>query len=128
MDNVKILYVDKEENNLIAFKAYFRRKEAFEIKMSSSIEDALTIEVRFHILIIDHTLLRNGEQDKSKLIFDMFGRKGTDTVKIIVTTYRDITDLEGHLASGELYDCLYKPVDFEHLGRVIEQAYASHFK
>jgi hypothetical protein len=37
----KILYVDEEQNNLNAFNAYFRRKEAFSVKCSLSIKEAV---------------------------------------------------------------------------------------
>ncbi len=121
---IKILYVDSEEYNLTAFSAYFRRMDDFEITTSLSIEETLKSDSDFNVLIIDHAILKSGED----VVCQMLKNEGANMVKIVVTTYRDITRLESYLASGELYDCLAKPIDFECLGRIIEQAYRSYFK
>ena len=123
-EKIKILYVDKEENNLTAFRAYFRRSESFEITTSLTIEEILTTPSVFHVLVLDHGTLKDG----GDAVCNYLKREGVNIVKIVVTAYRDITALESYLVSGELYECLYKPFDFEQLGKVIEKAYASHFK
>jgi DNA-binding NtrC family response regulator len=79
----------------------------------------------FHVLVIDHALMK---QDDLAAVFVRLKQEAANTVKIVVTAYRDITALESYLADGELYDCLYKPFDFEQLGRLIEQAYAGRFQ
>ena len=55
-NSVKVLYIDDEENNLLAFKASFRR--LYEIYTAISAADGLKIlnSVNIHVVIADQKM------------------------------------------------------------------------
>ena len=113
---IKILYIDQTINNLDAFRAYFRREEAFSITTSISVEDAL-LSNDFHVMVIDHGLLNVATAILEKLD----GANHSRLVKILVTSNRD-------LQNEDVFRCHYKPFDFEDLRKSIEEAYQEYLK
>ncbi|MGE0566814.1 MAG: response regulator [Bacteroidia bacterium] len=120
--NIRILYVDDEENNLKSFHATFRRD--FEIHTAVSVDDALIIlqSNDIHVLITDQR---------------MPGKLGTDflqiskaefplTTRLLLTGYSDMEALTIAVNSGEIFRYLQKPWEMESLKKTINESYLVH--
>ncbi len=117
MDKIKILYVDEEQNNLNAFNAYFRRKEAFSIICSLSIKEAEShLEQYVHVLVIDHAIL-----EEVGLIFCQNPSLEKTTI-IAVTARQSFEFLELAVDQGIIFKYHCKPYDLDTISKSIDEA------
>jgi len=113
-----ILYVDDEEQNLISFKAAFRRE--FNIFTALSGDDGLKILNDEHIdLIITDQRMPNmtGIQFLEKVIPQF-----PDTVRMILTGFSDVEAIIGAINTGRVYRYITKPWDETELHMTIDNA------
>jgi len=118
-EKIKVLYIDDEENNLLSFKATFRRK--YKITLAGSPFEAKEIlkEEEFPIIISDQ---RMPEQTGVEF-FEEIRSIYPDSIRILLTGYSDLEAVVAAINKGEVYRYLTKPWTEEDLGNNINQAY-----
>ena len=116
---VKVLYVDDEPHNLIAFVAAFRRK--FDIYTAQSAAGGLRViqSNEVHVIISDQRMPEMTGIEFFESIVDRF----PDPVRILMTGYSDITAVIGAINKGQVYKYLEKPWDEQTLSIFIEKAF-----
>jgi response regulator RpfG family c-di-GMP phosphodiesterase len=116
---INVIYVDDEENNLLAFKAAFRRD--FNVFTALSADDAQIIlnTNEIHVLITDqrmpHTL---GTELLAKAVKD-----NPDQIRILLTGFSDIEAIKDAINRGQIYHYLQKPWNNDDLRQTIIDAY-----
>ena len=101
---INVLYVDDEENNLVAFKATFRRN--FKVFTALSAVDAKNIlaENEIHVLITDQRMpVTTGSELLAQAVLDY-----PDQIRILLTGYSDIDALKDAINLGQIYCYLQK--------------------
>ncbi len=119
LETICVLYVDDEENNLLAFKAAFRRD--FQVITAISGAEALEKlkEHEVQVIITDQRMPgMTGVEFLQKVIPDY-----PDPIRILLTGYSDINAVIDAINKGEVYRYLTKPWDNEFLKTTIRQAY-----
>lgn len=116
---INVLYVDDEENNLISFKASFRKD--FNVFTAISAKDAAPILFRenIHVLITDQ---RMPETTGTELLADAVDKYPYQT-RILLTGFTDIDALADAVNRGHIFKYLTKPWDFDELKKAIEDGY-----
>lgn len=118
-EQINVLYVDDEENNLVAFKASFRRY--FNIFTAISVDEGQKIlsEKEIHILITDQRMPdKLGTDLLAQAVIDF-----PDQIRILLTGFTDIEALQDAVNRGQIYHYLHKPWNDEKLRTTIEVAY-----
>jgi len=113
-----ILYVDDEEQNLISFKAAFRRE--YNIYTALSGEEGLKIlqNQSVDLIITDQRMPHmTGIQFLEKVI-----PQYPDTVRMILTGFSDVEAIIGAINTGRVYRYITKPWDETELHMTIENA------
>ena len=113
-----ILYVDDEEQNLISFKAVFRRD--YSIFTAISGEEAITIlkDQDIHLIITDQRMPgMTGVEFLEKIIPDY-----PDIVRIVLTGYSDIDAIISAINKGKVFRYINKPWDETELRITIENS------
>lgn len=120
MENkIHILYVDDEENNLLSFKASFRRH--FTIFTAQSAEEAKQIlnNNEIHILITDQRMpVTLGTELLAQAAIDF-----PDQIRILLTGFTDIEALKDAVNRGQIFRYLEKPWNDLDLKKTIEDSY-----
>ncbi len=116
---IQLLYVDDEENNLTAFRASFRRD--FKIFTAISAVEALKIlsETEIHVLITDQRMPGTLGTELLAQAVEQY----PDQMRILLTGFSDIDALKDAINSGQIYQYLQKPWNYEDLKLTIEKAY-----
>ncbi len=120
MDKKKfsILYVDDEEQNLVSFKAVFRRD--YKIFTALSGEEGLKILQKniIHLIITDQRMpSMTGIQFLEQVI-----PKFPETIRMILTGFSDIEAIIGAINTGRVFHYITKPWDENELRMTIENA------
>lgn len=127
MDNkINILYVDDEKNNLIAFKAYFRKHERYRLFLCGSGEEGLKIleESPIHVIIADQKMPNmTGVEFLAEAV-----KNHPEPVRIVVTAHRDLTPLEVAFQEGKIFRYHDKPWNLDDVEASIEDAYKEYCK
>lgn len=118
-EQISVLYVDDEENNLIAFKASLRRH--FNIHTAISADEAKPIlaQNEIHVLITDQRM--PGTLGTELLAFAL--KEYPFLIRILLTGFSDIDALKEAINQGQIYHYLQKPWKDEELKTTIEEAY-----
>jgi DNA-binding NtrC family response regulator len=119
IEQIKILYVDDEENNLSAFTATFRRD--FNITTSTSAIEAKTVleEHSFDIIISDQRM-----PNMTGVEFLEFVRtKYPEPIRILLTGYADIDAVIDAINRGEIYRYVTKPYINDDMKSLIETSH-----
>lgn len=117
-EKFNILYVDDEENNLISFKAAFRRK--FNVFTAPSAEEGLKIlhEEKVPIIITDQRMPGvTGVQFLEKIIPEF-----PDSIRMILTGFSDIEAIIQAINTGRVFRYITKPWDEQELEMTINNA------
>ena len=112
---INVLYVDDEENNLISFKASFRRY--FSIFTANSAERAHEIlrENTIHVLITDQRMPKTlGTELLAKAAKDY-----PDQIRVLLTAFADIEALKDAINRGHIFRYLEKPWNDDELNKKI---------
>jgi response regulator RpfG family c-di-GMP phosphodiesterase len=123
-EKISVLYVDDEENNLVAFKASFRRH--FNIYTAISADDAKIIlsKTAIHVLITDQRMPGTlGTELLAQALQDY-----PDIIRILLTGYSDIEAVKDSINKGQVFRYLEKPWKEEDLKTTIEEAFELYVK
>ncbi len=117
-DKVKILYLDDEELNLVAFKAIFRRE--YEVFTTTSPQEAVAYlnENEVQVILSDQKMPDISGVEFFEMILPDFPR----AVRILVTGYADIEAVVNAINKGEIYRYVAKPWDEHDLRVCIKNA------
>jgi len=113
-----IIYVDDEEQNLISFRASFRRD--YKILTAQSGKDAIAIlkENNVHLIITDQRMPEmTGIQFLEKIMSEF-----PDAIRMILTGFSDIEAIIGAINTGRVFRYITKPWDDNDLRMTIENA------
>ncbi|MEM8526943.1 MAG: histidine kinase [Bacteroidota bacterium] len=113
-----ILYVDDEEDNLIAFKAVFRRYYKVNVALSGAIALQLLKEEVPNIIIADQ---RMPEMTGSELL-EKVRATHPEVIRMILTGYSDMKAIVNAINHGKIYHYLTKPWDFDEVKIIIDNA------
>lgn len=116
---IKVLYVDDEQGNLLAFKAGFRRD--FDVRTASSAQEALALlkDWHAHVVMSDQRMPgTNGAEFLAQV-----RAQRPDCIRIMVTGYSDIEAVVDAVNNGGIHAYITKPWDPIDMKLRIEQAY-----
>jgi two-component system sensor histidine kinase/response regulator len=116
-NRTKILYVDDEESNLVAFKAIFRRK--YDIYTSNNPTHALEVLTEnpdIKVIISDQRMKGATGVD----FFQTVLKKYPDTIRIILTGFSDEDAIKDAINKAGVFRFLSKPWDEVDLTKTIE--------
>jgi two-component system, sensor histidine kinase and response regulator len=118
-NKIRILYVDDEVNNLIAFTASFRRN--FEIFTAPSAAEGLKVlnDNKVHVIIADQRM----PQSTGVEFFDIVRLSHPDPVRILLTGYSDLEAIIDAINKGQIFRYIKKPWDDLELHTTIKNAY-----
>lgn len=121
-ERIKVLYVDDEEGNLMAFRASFRRE--FDVHVSQSPTEALAWleENPVHVVISDQRM--PGMQGSEFLA--IVRKRWPRIVRLLLTGYSDIQAVVDAINLGGIHAYITKPWDPTDLRLRVEQAYEVH--
>lgn len=119
---VKVLYIDDEENNLIAFKASFRRQ--YEIYTAISAAEGLKVleNLPIEVIIADQKMPETTGVEFFKSISNSY----PDPVRILLTGYTDIAALADAINHGDIYRYITKPWNDLELHNSIKNAHDAY--
>ncbi|TDX02253.1 response regulator [Dinghuibacter silviterrae] len=114
-----VLYVDDEQNNLLSFKATFRRQ--FNILTAESAVEARRIlsGQSVHILISDQRM----PQMTGIEFFASILEEYPDPIRILLTGYADIQAVIDAINLGQVFRYCTKPWNEGEITRHLEEAY-----
>jgi response regulator RpfG family c-di-GMP phosphodiesterase len=122
-EKIHILYVDDETNNLVAFKANFRRDH--EIFTAESAEEGMKIlrNNHIHIIITDQRMpVKTGVEFLEEVI-----KEFPDPIRILLTGYSDIQVVIDAINKGQVFRYLMKPFNELELKVAINNAAEIYF-
>ena len=119
---VKILYIDDEENNLLAFKASFRRQ--YEIYTANSAAEGLKVleNLPVEVIIADQKMPETTGVEFFKSITHTY----PDPIRILLTGYTDIAALADAINHGDIYRYITKPWNDLELHNSIKNAHDAY--
>ncbi|MDO8998572.1 MAG: response regulator [Bacteroidota bacterium] len=120
---INVLYVDDEENNLIAFKAAFRRYFTIYTALSADIAQNILSQNNIHVLITDQRMPGTlGTELLAQAAIDY-----PDQTRLLLTGYSDIEALKDAVNRGHIFRYLQKPWNDEELKKTIEDSFQIYF-
>ena len=113
---IKILYVDDEENNLISFRANFRKD--YEVLTAISAHDAFIILEKepAHIIISDQRMPNTTGVEFLEQALNLY----PDSIRLLITAHTDIEIVIEAINRGQITKYIQKPWDFEKLSLAID--------
>ena len=121
-ERIKVLYVDDEEGNLMAFRAGFRRE--FDVRTASSAAEGLALleAAPAHVVISDQRMpVMSGAEFLAKV-----RESHPRAIRIMLTGFSDIEAVIDAVNKGGIHAYITKPWDPIDLKLRIEQAYEVH--
>lgn len=118
-DKINVLYVDDEPNNLISFKANFRK--LYNVYTAGSAQEGRQIlnTSEIHVLITDQKMPGiTGVQFLESIIKDH-----PFPVRILLTGYSDIETVIEAINKGQVFRYILKPFNSDELKLIIDNAY-----
>ena len=116
---ITVLYVDDEENNLVAFKASFRRYFTVFTAISADEGKVILKENEIHVLITDQRMPGTlGTELLAEAVKDY-----PDQIRILLTGFSDIEAIKDAINRGQIYHYLQKPWNDDELKATIENTY-----
>lgn len=115
---ISILYIDDEINNLVAFKANFRRD--YEIYTAETTDEALNIlkNNKISIIISDQRMPgKNGVEFLQEIISEF-----PDPIRILLTGYSDIQVVIDAINKGQVFRYITKPFSDVEIKMTIDNA------
>lgn len=114
-EKIRILYVDDEKNNLLSFKASFRRE--FDITtVESGNEGLLTLKSQaFDIIITDQRMPEMTGIEFLERVLD----SNPVPIRILLTGYSDIQAVIDAINKGQVYRYMTKPWNEKEINQII---------
>jgi signal transduction histidine kinase len=121
-NKIRVLYVDDESNNLLAFTASFRR--VYDIYTASSAAEGLKLlnDEDVHVIIADQRM----PQSTGVEFFDVVRQAHPDPIRILMTGYTDVEAIIDAINKGMIFRFIKKPWDELELSTAIKNAYEVH--
>jgi len=117
-----VLYVDDEENNLIAFKASFRRDFTIFTAISAAVAKDILAQNEIHVLITDQRMpITTGSELLAQAVKDY-----PDQIRIMLTGFSDMEALKEAINVGQIYSYLTKPWNDDELKNTIKKAFETY--
>lgn len=116
---ISILYVDDEEDNLLSFKATFRRN--YEIFTAASSAQGLNVlnNHSVHVIIADQRM----PQSTGVEFFDIVRTAYPDPIRILLTGFTDVEAIIDAINKGQIFRYIKKPWDKLELQTSIKNAF-----
>lgn len=116
---INVLYIDDEVNNLIAFKATYRR--IYNVFTAESAMDGRAILEKndIDVILTDQRMPSITGVEFLQSIIETH----PDPMRILVTGYSDITAVIDAVNKGQVYRYISKPWDNDYLKITIDKAY-----
>lgn len=116
---IRILYIDDEPHNLIAFRASFRREyQVFTAESAFEAKDILE-EQDIHVILSDQRMPRMSGIEFFESILHVF----PDPIRILITGYTDINAVIDAINRGQVYKYLTKPWSENDIRNFVDKAY-----
>ena len=114
--DLKILYVDDEEENLFSFKSVFRR--FFRVKTAQSGEQAIELmsEENFDIVLSDQRMPQMTGVELCQYISEHF----PETKRYIVTGYSEMSTINEAIDEGIIVSVIRKPWEIQEIRSLVE--------
>jgi DNA-binding NtrC family response regulator len=116
----KLLIIDDEPDMLDFLERVLRRR--FCITRTSNPDHALR-ELRsgtYEVFVTDQKMPRmNGLE-----LLDELGESGGNLVKILISGFTEVPDIQRAVEQGQIHNYVLKPVDSDRLLEAVEEAYA----
>lgn len=119
MLDIKVLYLDDEENNLNSFKAAFRRQYKIYTALTADKAINLLDSVDINVVISDQRM----PEVTGVEFFKIIKEKYPEPVRILLTGYTDIEALADAINKGDIYRYVTKPWNELELHNSILNAY-----
>ncbi len=117
--NIRVLYLDDEENNLRSFKAAFRRE--YDVYIANTSEAAFNIikSVSPQVIFSDQRMpVTTGVE-----FFNAVRQVFPDPVRILITGYTDVNDIIDAINKGHIYRYITKPWSEHEVRVAIDNAF-----
>jgi two-component system, sensor histidine kinase and response regulator len=115
-EKIKILYVDDEQNNLIAFFSYFRKEYEVYTALSAAIANDLLRKTEMNIIVSDQRMPgTTGVEFLEQTIHAQ-----PNAVRILITGQSDLEVVVEAINRGQIAKYVQKPWDWEKLSLTIE--------
>ena len=115
-EKINVLYVDDEENNLTAFKSFFRKE--YKVFTANSAEKAFEVleQETIHIIITDQRMpVMSGVEFLEKTI-----KRYPDAIRLLITGHTDIGLVIEAINNGQITKYIEKPWDWDKLRLILE--------
>ncbi|MCU0341768.1 MAG: histidine kinase [Spirosomaceae bacterium] len=113
-----LLYIDDEPDNLLTFKAVFRRFYHISTAQSAAEAMSLLAQQPIDLIISDHRM----PQLTGVAFFEQIKNQYPDIVRIILTGYSDIQAIVDAINKGKVYHYVTKPWKMEELKVILDNA------
>ncbi|MDB5211979.1 MAG: response regulator [Sediminibacterium sp.] len=102
---INVLYIDDEPNNIVSFKAAFRR--VFNIFSAESAEEGKKVleQENIHVILSDQRMPKTTGIEFFQSILETY----PDPIRILITGYTDINAVIDAINLGQVYKYLTKP-------------------
>lgn len=123
-DKIKVLYVDDEINNLVAFKASFRQH--FDILTASSAQEGMDIlgKEEIHVVLTDQRM----PGVKGVGFLQSIIEKYPDPVRMMLTGYADIEAVIDAVNKTHIYRYITKPWNNDELVEAVKEGYRLYLR
>lgn len=116
---IRILYIDDEVNNLVAFKGNFRREFTVFVADSAARGREILNTEEVHIIISDQRM-----PDMTGVeFFESILADHPDAIRILLTGFSDIEAVVGAINRGQVYKYINKPWEADDLRITITNAF-----
>jgi response regulator RpfG family c-di-GMP phosphodiesterase len=102
---INVLYIDDEPNNIVSFKAAFRR--VFNVYSAESAEEGAKVleQEEIHVILSDQRMPKTTGIEFFQSIIETH----PDPIRILITGYTDINAVIDAINLGQVYKYLTKP-------------------
>lgn len=122
-NNIKVLYIDDEDNNLKSFRATLRKD--FKVFTAIDGEEGLRIAAQEEIQVVIADQRMPGMTGTE--FFEKMVEINPDPIRILLTGYSDITSVIDAINKGEVYRFIDKPWNIEQIKNSIHNAADLYF-
>lgn len=118
-ETINVLFVDDEKNNIVGFRAYFRRHYNVFTATSAKEAEAILCENKIHVLITDQKM----PETVGTSLLESAVIKYPEQTRILLTAYTDNEAIIDAFQKGLMYRYLLKPYKPEELKQIIDTSY-----
>ena len=117
--NINVLYVDDEVNNLVGFKANFRRYYNIFTAISAKEAELVLAANEIHVLITDQKM----PETHGTELLESAVVKYPDQARVLLSAYADSVTVIDAFQKGLLLRFVLKPYNPDELKKIIDSSY-----